>query len=54
MAQIGQEAKTIAFAKWPVWVKNLKCQKLAIKDSASILQLTCAKTRPKKHLIFEK
>ena len=31
MAKIGHDAKAIAFAKWSVWVKNLKmpkrCQK---------------------------
>ena len=54
MAKIGHEAKAIAFVKWPVWVKNLKYQEHAVKDSASTLQLLCAKIRSKKHLIFEK
>ena len=54
MAKIGHEAKAIAFPKWPVWLKNLKCQKHARKDSTGTLQLLCAKIRFKRHLIFEK
>ena len=54
MAKIGHHAKAIAFAKWSVWVKNLKCQKGAKNDSTTTLELLCAKNRSKKHLIFEK
>ena len=39
MAKIGHDAKAKAFARWSVWVKNLKCQKGAQKDSATTLVL---------------
>ena len=47
-------AKAITFAKWSVWVKNLKCQKHAKNDSTRTLELFCAKNPSKKHQIFEK
>ena len=50
MAKIGHEAKAIAFVKWPVWVKNLKCQTLPIKGSGSTLQLLCAKISTPKNM----
>ena len=50
----GHNKKGIAFAKWSVWLKNKKCQKHAIKDSASTLDLFYAKNGPKKQVIFEK
>ena len=50
----GHYAKAIAFAKWSVWVKKLKCQKHPIKDSTSTLHLFYAKNGSKKQLIFEK
>ena len=53
MAQIGKDAKAIAFAKWSVWVKNKKCQKGAKNDCTTTLELLCAKNRSEKHLIFE-
>ena len=54
MAKIGHHAKTIAFAKWSVWIKNWKCLKGAGNDCSTILELLCAKNRSKKHLILEK
>ena len=54
MAKFGHEAKPIVFAKWSVWVKNLKCQKGAKNDCTGTLELLCAKKRSKKHLTFEK
>ena len=50
----GHYAKALAFAKWSVWLKNLKCQKHAIKDSTSTSDLFYAKNGFKKQLIFEK
>ena len=51
----GHNAKAIAFAKWSVCVKNEKCQKHAIKDSTSTLDLFYAKKNGSKNkLIFEK
>ena len=50
----GHNEKAIAFAKWSVWVKNEKCQKHAIKDSTSALDLLYARNGSKKQLIFEK
>ena len=49
---IMQEA--IAFAKWSVWVKNLKCQKHAKNDSTRTLEWFSVNNRSKKHQIFEK
>ena len=46
-------AKAIAFAKWSLWVKNLKCQKHEKNDSTRSLELFCAKNRSEKHQIFE-
>ena len=54
MAQIGHDAKAIAFAKWSLWVKNSKCQKGAKNDCTTTLELLCAKNRSKKILIFKK
>ena len=42
-------AKAIAFAKWSVWVKNLKCQKYPKNDSTTTLELFCAKNSTKKY-----
>ena len=47
MAKIGHDVKAIAFAKWPVWVKNSKCQKGAKNQCTSTLELLCAKNPPK-------
>ena len=47
-------AKAIAFTKWSVRVKNLKCQKNTKNDSTTTLELFCAKNRSKKHQMFEK
>ena len=52
--KIGHLAKAIDFAKWSVWLKNSNGQKRAKNDSASTLELFCAKNRLKKHQIFEK
>ena len=52
--KIGHLAKAIPFAKWSVWVKNLKCQKHAKNHSTRVLRLFCAKNRSKKHQIFKK
>ena len=52
--KIGDLAKARDFAKWSVWLKNSKDQKRANNDSASKLELFCAKKRLKKHQIFEK
>ena len=54
MAKIGHDAKAIAFAKRSVWVKNKKCQKGAKNNSASTLELSCAKNSSEKDLLFEK
>ena len=54
MAQIGHDAKAIAFAKWSVWVKNSKCQKGAKNDCTTTLELLCATNRSDKILIFQK
>ena len=54
MAEVGYDTKAIAFAKWSVCVKNLKCQKGAKNDCTNTLELLCAKKLSKKHLIFEK
>ena len=54
MTKIGEDAWTIADAKWSIWVKNKKCQKGVKNDCTSTLKLLCAKNRAKKHLIFEK
>ena len=54
LAKAIAQAKAIAFAKWSVWVKNLKCQKHAKNHSTRILKFFCAKNRSKKHQIFEK
>ena len=43
MPKIGHDAKAIAFAKWSVWVRNLKCQKGAKNDCTTTLELLCAK-----------
>ena len=47
-------AKAIAFAKWSVWVKTLKCQKHAKNHPTRTLELFCARNRFKKNQIFEK
>ena len=54
LAKAIAHAKAIAFAKWSVWVKNLKCQKHAKNNSTRTLELFCAKNGSKKHQIFEK
>ena len=54
MAKIGHDAKAIAFAKWSVWVKNLKCQKGAKNDSTTTLEVLCVKNPSEKGLILEK
>ena len=46
--------KAIDFAKWSVWVKNSNGQKRKKRDSASTLELFCAKNCWKKHDIFQK
>ena len=45
VAKATAHAKAIAFAKWSVWVKILKCQKYAKNNSARTLELFCAKNR---------
>ena len=52
--KIGHLAKALDFAKLSVWVKNENGQKHAKNDSTSTLELFCAKSRWKKHQIFEK
>ena len=52
--KIGHFAKAIDFPKRSVWVKNSNGQNRAKNDSASTLELFCAKNRCKKHQIFEK
>ena len=54
MAKIGHDAKAIAFAKRSVWVKNKKCQKGAKNNSASTLELSCAKNCSKKKTFYSK
>ena len=54
LAKAIVHAKAIAFAKWSVWVKNWKCQKLAKNHFTITLQLFGAKNRWKKHQILEK
>ena len=50
-AKTTAHAKAIAFGKWSVWVKNLKCQKHAKNLSTGTFS---AKNRSKKQQIFEK
>ena len=52
--KIQHLAKAIDFAKWSAWVKNSNGEKRVKKDSTSTLELFCAKSRWKKHHIFEK
>ena len=54
VAKAIAHAKSIAFGKWSVWVKNLKCQKHAKNHSTRLLELFCAKNRSKKHQILKK
>ena len=46
-------ARAIGFAEWSVWVKTLKCQKHAKKNSTTTAQLFCAKNGSKKPNIQE-
>ena len=50
MAKIGQDAKAIVLAKWPVWVKNLKCQKGTKNDCTKKL-VVCKEPLQKKQSI---
>ena len=50
LAKAIAHAKSMAFAKWSVWVKNDKCQKHAKNRSKRTLELFCAKNRLKKTL----
>ena len=52
--QFSNLAKAIDFSKWSVWLKNSNGQKRGKNDSASKLELFCAKNRLKKHQLFEK
>ena len=54
LANAIAHAKAVALAKCSVWVKNEKRQKHGKNDSLRTLQLLCAKSRWKKHQIFEK
>ena len=47
MAKISHDAKAVAFAKWLVWVENLKFQKSAKNGFTTTLELLCAKDAPK-------
>ena len=46
--------KSIAHAKWAVWVKNFFLQKYAENESTRTIKLFCAKDRWKKQPLFEK
>ena len=54
LAKAIAHAKGIAFAKWSVSVKNYIAQTHGKNNSARTLELFCAKSRSKKHQIFEK
>ena len=54
LAKAIAHAKAIAFTKWSVWVKNLKCQKHAKNHSTRAAELFCAINGSKKHLILKK
>ena len=54
LAKAIAHAKAIAFAKWSVSVKNLKCQKHAKHHSTKTPELFCAKNCSKKNQILEK
>ena len=47
-------AWAIAFAKYSIWPKKFNCLKHVKIDSASLLEIFCAKSHSKKHQIFEK
>ena len=48
------QAKAIGFVKFSVWVKSEKYQEHAKNRSTRTLDLFCAKSRSKKHQMFEK
>ena len=48
LAKAIAHAKAIAFAKWSVWVKTLKCQKHSKNHFTRTLDVSCAKNRSKK------
>jgi len=52
--KVGHLAKAIAFEKWSVLGKNLKCQKHAKTHSTGTVQFFYAKNGSKNHQIFEK
>ena len=54
MAKNGLNAKAIAHAKWPVWLKKYNCLKDAKNGSGNTLKLFYIKNGSKKQLIFEK
>ena len=54
MLKIGHHAKPIAHAKSSLWVKNSNSKKHVKIHSTNHLELFSAKSRSKKHQIFEK
>ena len=51
---MGHLAKATAFAKWSLWLRNSNGKKRAKNESASTLELFCAKNCWKKHHVIEK
>ena len=52
--KIDHFGKSIAHAKWAVWVKNFLLQKYAENESTRTIKLFCAKDHWKKQPLFEK
>ena len=52
--KIDHSGKSIAHAKWAVWVKNFFLQKYAENESTRTIKLFCVKKRWKKQPIFKK
>ena len=54
LAKAIAHGKAIAFAKWSVWVKTLKCQKHSKNHFTRTLEVFCAKNRSEKNKKIEK
>ena len=52
--KIDHFGKSIAHAKWGIWVKKFFLQKYAENESTRTIKLLCGKNRWKKQPIFEK
>ena len=52
--KIDHFGKSIAHAKWAVWVKNFFLEKYAENESTRTIKLFCGKNCLKKQPIFEK